>query len=79
MDLLSWFSHNSLPIRNDLDKWPSNKVTKSLKFCRREIPIIVFGLHLHNHEKQPNLTLFYQRIWVPIIVNHGGPGFTKGG
>ena len=37
----------------------SNKFTKNLKFCRREIPVIVFGLlHVHNHEQQPNLTLF---------------------
>ena len=36
----------------------SNKFTKSLKFCQREIPIIVFGLHVHNREKPPNLTLF---------------------
>ena len=26
----------------------SNKVTKSLNIYRREIPIIVFGLHVHN-------------------------------
>ena len=36
----------------------SNKVTEILKFCCREIPIIVFGLHVHNNETQPNLTLF---------------------
>ena len=36
----------------------SNKLTKSLKFGQREILIIVFSLHLHNHEKQPNLILF---------------------
>ena len=36
----------------------SNEVTKSLKFLRKEIPIIVFGLHMHNQRKQPNLTPF---------------------
>ena len=36
----------------------SNKVTMSLKFCGREIPIIIFGLHVDTHENQPNLTLF---------------------
>ena len=30
----------------------SNKVTKSLNFCWREIPIIVFGLHVYNRKKQ---------------------------
>ena len=40
----------------------SNKVTKRLKFCWREIPIIVFGLHLHNYEKQPNSTLFLENM-----------------
>ena len=31
----------------------SNKVTKSLKVCRRELPIIVFGLHARKHKTQP--------------------------
>ena len=36
----------------------SNKDTKSLNLFGREIPIIVFGLHVHNLKKQPSLTLF---------------------
>ena len=36
----------------------SNKVTKSLNFCQREIPVIVFGLYVHNCKKRPYLTLF---------------------
>ena len=62
-DLLSWFLFCFRVIVYYLEMiWMcglnSNKVTKSLNFCWREIPIIVFGLHVHNHKKWPNLTLF---------------------
>ena len=40
----------------------STKVTKNREFCRREISIIVFGLHMHNHKKQPTLTRFYKSM-----------------
>ena len=80
------FSRNSLPSRNNLDNLyglNSNKVTKRVKLCRRETPLIIFGLYVHSHDKEawlyPNIYadryivfvfLFRTCMYVHSFVHH---------
>ena len=70
--LLSWFLFSFCVIIYQLEMFwmcclNSNKVTKRSKFCRRDIPTIDFGLHVHNHKFNPFLSEYgYQLLWTPM-------------
>ena len=41
-------------------RFDSNKVSKSLKFCRRENQFLPFGTHVHGHLIWVNIGKFYK-------------------
>ena len=45
---------------NDDMRLDSNKVSKSLKFCRRENRFIPFGSHVHGHLIWVKISTFYK-------------------